>query len=98
MLADPDFGCSGRINLLLGVDIYTNALLHGWRSGPTGSPVAFETIFGWVLATPIPHLTLPLIMCLYTALNDDDVLRRFWEIEELLPKTKIHCPLKNKVS
>lgn len=43
-LADPDFGRPGRIDLLLGIDVYTDALLHGRRSGPPGSAVAFETI------------------------------------------------------
>ena len=87
MLADPDFGRPGRIDLLLGVDIYTDALLHGRRSGPPGSPVAFETIFGWVLAgrtnsNSTSHIATHHVS---TTLNDDDVLRRFWEIEELLP-------------
>ena len=45
-LADPDFNRPGRVDILLGVDIYIEALLHGRRAGPPNSPVAFETIFG----------------------------------------------------
>ena len=86
MLADPNFGCPGRIDLLLGVDIYTDVLLHGRQCGPPGSPVAFETIFGWVLAgrthfNPTSHIATHHVS---TTLNDDDVLHRFWEIEELI--------------
>ena len=49
-LADPDFGHPGRIDLLLGVDVFVEALRQGRRFGPPGSPPAFETEFGWVLA------------------------------------------------
>ena len=45
-LADPDFGCPGRVDLLLGVDVFTEALLHGRGIGPSATPVAFETMFG----------------------------------------------------
>ena len=37
-LADPDFWRPGRINVLLGIDIFTNVMGHGQRSGP---PVFF---------------------------------------------------------
>lgn len=49
-LADPEFGQPGRIDILLGVDIFVDVLLHGQRTGPPGSPVALETEFGWVLS------------------------------------------------
>ena len=61
-LADPDFGKPGRIDLLLGVDVFVEVLCQGRRTGPPGSPTAFETDFGWVVAgqtTPssaIPHI------------------------------------------
>ncbi len=49
-LADPDFGSPGTVDVLLGVNIFSDILLHGRRSGPSGSPTAFETRFGWVFA------------------------------------------------
>lgn len=61
-LADLDSGCPGRVDLLLGVDIITEALLQSRRIGPPGSPVVFDTIFGWVLtgsasqSTPEPFV------------------------------------------
>ena len=45
-LADPDFGHPGRIDLLLGVDIFVEVLRQGRRIVPPGSPSAFETEFG----------------------------------------------------
>ena len=74
MLADPNFGCPSLIDLLLGVDIYTDTLLHGPQSRLSGSPVAFETIFGCVLAgrmhsNPTSHIATHHVS---TTLNDDD--------------------------
>ena len=47
-LSDPGFDTPGRIDLLLGADIFSRVILHGWWFGPPGSPSAFETQFGWV--------------------------------------------------
>ena len=49
-LADPDFGQPGKIDLLLGVEVFSEVMRQGRRSGMPGSPSAFETDFGWVLA------------------------------------------------
>ena len=83
-LADPDFGCPGKVDLLLGVDIFTEALLQGRRTGPSGTPVAFETVFGWVLAGPTSQPTPEACAASHHTLvtAGDDLLRRFWEIEE----------------
>ena len=61
-LADPDFGRPGKIDLLLGVDVFSQVVRQGRRSGVPGSPSAFETEFGCVLAgetnTCVSHLSL----------------------------------------
>ena len=83
-LADPMFGHPGQIDILLGVDIFVQVWLHGQRVGPPGSPVAFETTCGWILAGnsvachPIAQVTT------YHASisSSDDILQKFWEIEE----------------
>ena len=83
-LADPDFGLPGRVDLLLGVDIFTEVLLHCRRTGPPGTPAAFETVFEWVLAgqtsQPTPESFITSHHTFVT--TGDDLLRRFWEIEE----------------
>ena len=89
-LADPDFGRPGRIDLLLGVDIFTEVLLQGQQSGPPGSPVALETQFGWVLAGRINPLqdglsTYHVVSHHVMSYSTDDILRKFWEIEEHQP-------------
>ena len=81
--ADPDFGSPARIDLLLGVDIFVDVLRPGRRTGPPNSPVALETEFGWVLAgstgpnSPTHHVSHHASL-----LSGDDILHKFWEIEE----------------
>ena len=83
-LADPYFGQPGRIDVLLGVDIFVQVVRNGRRVGTPGSPVAFETDFRWVLAGEVQ----PCVPCLYVTSHHvalesgDDLLRRFWEIEQ----------------
>lgn len=84
-LADPQFDTPGRIDLLLGVEIYTEVLLNGRRSGPVGSPTAFQTIFGWVLAGRTqsePTSSCVISHHVSTEISGDDILHKFWEIEE----------------
>ena len=86
-LADPEFGCPSRIDLLLGVDVFADVLLTGRRFGKPGSPTAFETHFGWVLAglvegDRIVAMPSQLVSCHISLTSGDDILRRFWEIED----------------
>ena len=80
-LADPGFGQPGRIDLLLGIDVFVAVLLQGRRSGPPGT---FETCFGWVLAGsteavyPIKQIAIHHVSCL----AGDDILRKFCEVED----------------
>ena len=92
-LADPDFGQPCKIDVLLGVDVYADVLLHGRRSGPPGTPVAFETKFGWVLAGRTNHGTPSSAASHHAAtISGDDLLRKFWEIEECPGATPSYSP------
>ena len=84
-LADPDFGRPGAIDILLGVDLYVDLLLQGWRNGPLGSPVALETKLGWVLAgrTDTQSSSHVGVASHHVAVaTGDELLRKFWEVEE----------------
>ena len=85
-LADPEFGQPGKVDLLLGIDVYAEVVLAGRRTGPPGAPVAFETTFGWVLAGRTSSASVqPSVVSHHvsvTSNDNDDILRRFWEIEE----------------
>ena len=78
-LADPHFGTPGRIDILFGVDVFTSSLLHGRRIGPPGTPAAFETVFGWVLAGSTNQPTPGSFITSHHTLiaTGDDLLRQF---------------------
>lgn len=87
-LADPGFGQPGRVDILLGADIFVEILRQGRRKGPTGSPTAFETDFGWVLcgstgsAFGSAQANVHITTFQTSVTSSDDILRKFWEIEE----------------
>jgi hypothetical protein len=96
-LADPEFNRPGRIDLLIGAEIFFNILKPGRqvREGPY--PVLQESEFGWILAGGYDsqhhgdtrHRPLETFVVTDCG-NLDDQLRRFWEIEEWsrLPTSK----------
>ena len=90
-LADPEFGCPGSIDILFGVDVFIGALLQGRRAGPLGSPVALETEFGWVLAGGSEqHSSTTALTCYHVSLlSGDELLKKFWEVEEAPPEGPI---------
>ena len=49
-LTDPEFGVPGSVDILLEANVYSRTVLHGRQFGPSGSPSAIKTTFGWALA------------------------------------------------
>ena len=87
-LADPDFNRPGRIDILLGMDVYQQVILEGQ---PLLNQQLKDTrsIFGWVITgskyspptQAIAHLSLR------TTTKDaetQDFLQKFWEVEQPL--------------
>ena len=83
-LADPSFGEPGKIDVLLGIDVFSEVLLHGQRSGSPGTPTAFETVFGWVLGgkTDCNQFATQVATLHVMAESGNDILHKFWELEE----------------
>ena len=83
-LADPDFGLPGRIDILLGVDIFVEVLHRGRQTGSPGSLSTFETEFGWVLTGKLDVYAPSFSITSHhvSVVTGDDLLRTFWEIEE----------------
>ena len=82
-LGDPEFGTPGPVELLLGVDVFVEVLLHGWRVGPPNTPAAIETKFGWIIAGTVDMENSTEVVSNNTITVSEDILKRFWEIEEL---------------
>ncbi|XP_059223171.1 uncharacterized protein LOC131996976 [Stomoxys calcitrans] len=93
-LADPKFGRSDQVDILIGGDIYPQILLGGVRQNVLGSLVAQETIFGWILTGPISDSspgTFTTYVSFCTAVELDRLLERFWLLEEP-PKVSKYSP------
>ncbi|XP_065356330.1 uncharacterized protein LOC135950724 [Calliphora vicina] len=85
-LADPNFNHSSQIDLILGNDSEHFINIDGIRKNICGQASAYNTIFGWVLSGPIQNNTVhtfntTVIPSENSSLND--MLRKFWEQEEL---------------
>ena len=78
-LSNPEFGTPGCVDLLLGVDVFIEVMMHGRRMGMPGSPAVFETSLGWVLARRTgPQIVSNHAIILYALiLSSDDVLQKF---------------------
>ena len=72
-------GLPGRIDILLGVDIFVEVLRQGWQTGASGSPSAFETEFGWVLTGKLDvYASTHSIASHHVSVGtEDDQLRKF---------------------
>ena len=104
MLADRQFDSPGRIDILLGQDIWQDLFLPGETRGPPGTPSAWKTVFGWVImgnySTDGSALTKPASVHAITASADqdsDDLLAKFWELEEPPQSQQILTPEEKRV-
>ena len=87
------------MDVLLGADYYGEILLRGRRNGPRGTPYALRMCFGWVLAGPLQSKdSRPAAYTCCTITEDDDILRKFWEIEDYNMKRPALSPEEKTVA
>ena len=84
-LADPQFHHPGPIDILLGADVTASIMREGRRTGPRLTPIAQNSIFGWVLSGRVTTNTQQAIKVFHASCETETILRRFWELEELPP-------------
>ena len=103
-LADRQFDSPGKIDLLLGQDIWQDLFLPGESTGPPGTPSAWNTVFGWVIMGnysidgSVP--SKPASVHAITASADqesDKILARFFEGEESPQPQQLLTPEEKKV-
>ena len=87
-LADPNFDKPGRIDMLLGAEIFAK-IFTGQKTSFEHGPSAFKTELGWVLSgecrsTEPASQSRPVNALLSISLEDR--LKTFWEVEEVPAK------------
>lgn len=83
-LADPGFATPGRIDILLGAEVYSEVLLDGVIKHPVSSLLAQNTILGWVLSGRMSRECISAeknVTSLHVQLKEDEILKMFWELE-----------------
>ncbi|XP_062537728.1 uncharacterized protein LOC134206064 [Armigeres subalbatus] len=87
-LADPGYHRPGSIDIILGADVFLALLKPGQVKDNDGSPVAQNTIFGWLVSgnqaiySSIIQANVSIIN-LHLDLDVNRTLRMFWEQEEV---------------
>lgn len=85
-LADPQYFKSNKIDLLLGIDVYTEIVKNNLIKGPPGTPSAQETSLGWILFGNISERRHTnndvLVMHQNIDINMDNLLENLWSIDD----------------
>ncbi|XP_045458533.1 uncharacterized protein LOC123668885 [Melitaea cinxia] len=91
-LADPNYRTPNKIDILLGAEVYGKVIREGIKRGPQGSPVAQCTSFGWIVSGEIKaadrDIKLNEYKTFHCRTDENDMLKRFWELESDLELTK----------
>ncbi|XP_075158073.1 uncharacterized protein LOC142231346 [Haematobia irritans] len=86
-LADPMFYQCGRVDMLIGADLFNNILLENVKKNICGSLVAQETVFGWIITGPVVSQStissFSTMVSFVTECTLEKQLRRFWEVEDV---------------
>ncbi|XP_058448980.1 uncharacterized protein LOC131428938 [Malaya genurostris] len=93
-LADPTFHHSGKVDMLIGSQWFLKLLLPGEISLAENLPILKETQFFWVLGGNYGGDTYsdPVLHSHAVTLDDlDQLIRRFWEVEEISNKANYSC-------
>ena len=59
LLADSDFGVPRSVDILLGADIFSDAVIQGPVLGPPGTSSKINTCFDWALTGTARNLCAP---------------------------------------
>ncbi|CAG7723214.1 unnamed protein product, partial [Allacma fusca] len=84
LLADPQWFKSGKIDLLIGSDLYYSILRTGHMPSVSGSPVALLTSFGWILGGPVEEEKATEVVTSHVVqVGVEDILYDFGKLEEV---------------
>ncbi|KAJ8886006.1 hypothetical protein PR048_012212 [Dryococelus australis] len=100
-LADPAFATPGSSDMLLGAELIPYLLKGSKCEGPSGTPVALNVHFGWIVMgkvdSNLSHLQSSRISSFFVASSLlspslDTVVERLWKLEELPPDKPTPSP------
>ncbi|XP_055910550.1 uncharacterized protein LOC129944915 [Eupeodes corollae] len=83
-LADPEYHQPGRVDLILGVEMYGQVLQNGLIKGPEGAPIAQRTSLGWIISGSSTSIAPSEAKSFHCCTDDhlDDLVQKFWMQEE----------------
>ncbi|XP_073827799.1 uncharacterized protein [Musca autumnalis] len=93
-LADVNLFDPRPVDLLLGADLYPKILLNGCRPILSGTLLAQNSVFGWLVTGPVPTTEVRTFATKIDVIEEDNINRtllRFWELEEP-PKRNMMSP------
>ena len=99
-LADPTFHDPGKIDMLIGCDLIPEILMQNQITGPVGTPIAVQTIFGWAILgkyLPQQHTQTINLITPKEPGPVNDLLTRFWRVEEPPESTPMYTPTEELV-
>ncbi|XP_070851469.1 uncharacterized protein [Drosophila suzukii] len=82
-LTDPNFIKSGRIDLLIGVDIIPQLMLPDIRKGTVAEPIAQNTQLGWIVFGPTEAAQTTSISIRCNLANLNNMVQRFFELDQV---------------
>ncbi|XP_061717581.1 uncharacterized protein LOC133525310 [Cydia pomonella] len=88
-LADPAYTTPGKVEILLGAEVYAEILLEGLikkrSEGSNGTMIAQNTMLGWIVSGRAVKGSETEVSARFTSMHvhiqEDDLLKRFWEME-----------------
>ncbi|XP_043279575.1 uncharacterized protein [Venturia canescens] len=94
-LADPEFLSPESIDLILGADIYGQLIREQIKRGPHGTPIAQNTVFGWIVLGPMDSSQQSAGLVHHAAVDHgyqelQDLLTQFWVQEEVSGSGESH--------
>lgn len=92
-LADPEYHTPNKIDILLGAEVHAQIIQDGIKKGPLGTPLAQATSLGWIISGVVndsanPSSQLKTFHCYDCSNDDNNFLKRFWELETDIPMPK----------
>jgi hypothetical protein len=84
-LADPNFTTPGKIDVLLGAEVFSDIILSGVMKNPSRNLIAQNTVLGWIVSGKLSRNTTyaSRVISMHTQImSTDDLLKKFWELEK----------------